>query len=133
MINYPNGRKYVPNEKLQEALEKINQKETKNKYNAIKQELDNLTFASQKEAQRYAELKIMEQAGEIEGMQTQVPFTLIPKSAYGREIRYVADFVYVRNGEKIIEDTKSTATKTPVYRLKKRLLAEKYGIIIQEV
>lgn len=40
---------------------------------------------------------------------------------------------YTEDGKKVVEDTKSEATKTPLYRLKKRLLAERYGIKIKEV
>ena len=53
------------------------------------------------------------------------------KSKYGRSIKYVADFVYSRNGLTVVEDAKGV--RTPVYRLKKRMMAEKYGIQIREV
>ncbi len=47
--------------------------------------------------------------------------------------RYVADFVYIRDGRRVIEDVKSSFTKMlPVYRLKKRLLAA-VGLEINEV
>jgi len=41
--------------------------------------------------------------------------------------------VYYEDGKMVVEDTKSPATKTPVYRLKKRLLAEQRGIVIKEI
>ena len=56
---------------------------------------------------------------------------LIPKSKYGMPIRYIADFMYNdRNGQLIVEDAKGV--KTPVYRLKRRMMAEKYNIEIKE-
>lgn len=81
---------------------------------------------------RYVELTLLEKAKAIQDLKTQVSFPLIPKSKYGREIKYVADFTYYEDGKLVVEDTKSPATKTPVYRLKKRLMAEIYDIEIKE-
>ena len=104
-----------------------------NKYNAKKATFNGLVFDSKHERDRYVELVLMEKAKLIQDLKTQVRFPLIPKSKYGREIVYVADFVYYEDGKMIVEDTKSPATKTPVYRLKKRLLAEQRGIVIKEI
>lgn len=100
------------------------------KYHAKRTTIDDITFASKKEAMRYRELKLLERAGEIENLQLQVPYILIDKSKYGRAIKYVADFVYQEKGKTIVEDSKGF--KTDVYKLKKRLLAEKYNIEIKE-
>lgn len=104
-----------------------------NKYKAIKTMIDGITFDSKHEAKRYQELKLMERAKVIKNLQWQVPYVLIDKSKYGREIKYIADFVYEENGEIVVEDTKSKATRTPLYKLKKRLLAERYNIQIKEI
>lgn len=90
-----------------------------------------MAFDSKREASRYRELVLLQRAGVIQGLRRQVPFTLIPKSPIGRAIVYKADFVYMQDGKEIVEDAKGV--QTPVYRLKKRLLAERYGIRIQEV
>ncbi|MBR2680129.1 MAG: DUF1064 domain-containing protein [Exiguobacterium sp.] len=90
-------------------------------------------FDSKKEADRFVELTLMEKAKAIQDLKTQVSFPLIPKSQYGWEIVYVADFTYYEDGNLVVEDVKSPVTKTPLYRLKKRLLAEKYNIKIREV
>ena len=94
--------------------------------------IDGLKFDSKKEAKRYWELKMLERAGLISDLKTQVPYTLIDKSEYGREIKYLADFVYYDVGSQkiIVEDTKGF--RTDIYKLKKRLLSERYGIIIKE-
>ena len=102
------------------------------KYNAIKTTVDGITFDSRKEASRYTELKLLSQSGEIRELRRQVPFELIPKRGKLRAIRYIADFVYADNhGNDIVEDVKGM--KTQVYKLKKRMMLEKYGIEIQEV
>jgi len=45
----------------------------------------------------------------------------------------VADFVYLRNGQEVIEDVKSKHTrKLPEYRLKKKLL-DALGIDVKEI
>ena len=103
-----------------------------NKFHAKKCTFNGLTFDSKHERDRYIELTLMEKAKAIQDLKCQVSFPLIPKSKYGREIKYVADFTYYCEGELVVEDTKSPATKTPLYRLKKRLLAEKYGLVIKE-
>ena len=89
-------------------------------------------FDSKKEADRFVELTLMEKGKYIQDLKTQVSFPLIPKSKYGREIVYVCDFAYYEDGKLVVEDVKSPITKTPLYRLKKRLLAEKYGITVKE-
>ena len=105
----------------------------KSKYGNKKITYDGQTFDSIAELRRYQELRLLERAKVISDLKTQVPYTLIEKSKHGREIRYIADFEYVEGGVKVVEDVKSKATVTPLYRLKKRLLAEKYGIAIREV
>lgn len=100
------------------------------KYHAVKTELDGIKFDSKKEAKIYSELKLLERAHEISNLRLQVPYILIEKSEYGREIKYIADFVYEEKGQTVVGDAKGI--RTDVYRLKKRLMAEKYGIIIKE-
>ena len=105
-------------------------RKTTSKYKAKKTIVDGIKFDSQKEALRYKELKLLEKVHKIDNLRLQVPFTLIDKSKHGRAIKYIADFVYCSNGLEIVEDVKGY--KTDVYKLKKRLLAEKYGIEIKE-
>lgn len=102
-----------------------------NKYRNIKEKVDGITFASRKEARRYKELVIMEKAKAIQDLKLQVTFPLVKKSKYGREIKYIADFVYYEDGKMVVEDTKGY--RTDVYKLKKRLMAELYGIVIREI
>ena len=101
------------------------------KYNAKKVEVDGIIFDSKKEANRYIELKWLERGGVIDDLRLQVPFVLIDKSEYGRAIKYIADFVYTEGEKEVVEDVKGF--KTDVYRLKKRMLAERYGIEVREI
>ena len=103
-----------------------------NKYHAEKVTINGIKFDSKHEAQRWLELVLLEKAKAITDLQRQVRFPLIAKSKYGREIVYVADFTYYENGKLVVEDAKSPATRTQIYRLKKRLLAEQTGIVIKE-
>ena len=111
-----------------------------NKFGAIKTEVDGITFASKHEAERYAELKLMERAHLISDLQLQRVFTLIgaQRDKAGKIIerpcKYIADFAYKdQTGKLIVEDAKSTATRTDVYKIKRKLMLSIYGIRIQEV
>lgn len=108
------------------------------KYRAQKTEVDGITFASKHEARRYIELKYMERAGLISGLQLQRRFTLLgaQKDETGkvieRPLTYVADFVYKdQSGRTIVEDAKGM--KTDVYKIKRKLMLSIYGIRIVEV
>ena len=96
-------------------------------------------FDSMKEFARYEELLLMQQAGEISGLEIQKTFVLLPKQKTPdgravREVRYLADFVYTnKQGELVVEDVKSPATKTQVYKLKKKLMLYVHGIDIKEI
>ena len=57
------------------------------KYHAKRTRLDGLTFDSQKEARRYAELKLLERAGQIHSLRRQVKYELIPaQKIHGRTV-----------------------------------------------
>ena len=114
----------------------------KSKYNNTHAERSgestNIRFASQKEARRYDELMLMLKAGTITDLRLQREFTLIeayttPDGKRVRAERYKADFTYWRGNEFIVEDVKSSATKTKTYEIKKKQMLDKYGITITEV
>lgn len=107
-------------------------------------------FDSEHEADRFFELSMMQRAGLISDLRTQVPFELIPTQrepdiigvrggikkgkCIEKSCVYYADFVYVdKNGEQIVEDAKSPATRTEAYKIKKKLMLYRHGIRITEV
>lgn len=104
----------------------------KPKYGNKKTVVDGIEFDSKKEAKRYGELKLLLKAGNIGLLQWQVDYELVVN---GKIVaKYRADFVYIENGQTVVEDVKSEATrKLPVYRLKKKLMKEIYSIEIREV
>lgn len=101
-----------------------------NKYRNVICEYNGIKFDSRKECDRYQTLLLMLKCKVISDLKTQVKFTLIPKNKNGREVKYIADFTYLEKGELIVEDVKGV--KTPVYKLKKRLIKEIHGIDIKE-
>lgn len=114
-----------------------------NKYKNRKSTADGITFDSKKERDRYIQLKSLERAGEIKNLELQPKFKLIvngkplliksegyPK---GRQATYTADFRYIENGIEVVEDVKSPATKTYVYKLKKAFVEAIYNVVIIEV
>jgi len=93
-------------------------------------------FDSKAEAKRYTQLALMERAGEIHSLRLQPEYELIPAFKKGnkkyRQTVYIADFEYIENGRKIVEDVKGF--KTDVYKLKKKLFEYRYpDLTIREV
>lgn len=124
MINYPDGRKYT-------STQTPTEKPKKSKYGAVKTEVDGIMFDSKREASRYQELRLLEQAGEIANLRLQVPYILFQKNEHGRALKYIADFVYNDDtGALVVEDAKGHSTD--VYKIKRRLMAELKGIEIKE-
>lgn len=117
------------------------------KYGSQKVRYDGHIFDSKKEMHRYAELKHLERIGVITDLRLQEPFELIPAqrepstlTKRGKEkkgkvieksIKYVADFVYKKNGELVVEDTKGV--RTTDYIIKRKLMLYIHGIRIKEI
>lgn len=108
------------------------------KYKSRKVTLDGITFPSQKEANKYAELKILQRAGEVIELELQPVFLLLEghrdkNGKWHRPIKYKADFrVTYKDGKIEVIDTKGY--QTPAYRMKKKMLLDRYpGINFLEV
>lgn len=100
------------------------------KYRAQATEVDGVRFHSKAEARRFGQLKMLEKAGVISGLQRQVPFKVFVNG--GLLFTYYADACYWENGKRVIEDTKGV--RTPLYRAKKKGVELQYpGVVIQEV
>jgi len=101
------------------------------KYGNRKTVVDGRIFASKREAKRYGELRLLLKAGEIVDLECQ---PVIPCIVNGATVcRYIADFSYVRKFDSYhsYEDVKGF--KTPIYRLKKKLVKACTGVEIIEV
>lgn len=103
------------------------------KYHNTKTVTDGIKFDSKFEAERYAQLKILERAGVIRDLELQPSFELLPSFRKNgktwRKTVYKADFRYILcdSDRIIIEDVKgSTAVITDVFRLKQKLFEYKY-------
>ena len=109
---------------------------SRSKYHATKvKDLDGQTFDSKKEYRRWRDLQLLERAGMITDLRRQVKFVLIPAQRVGgkvveRECSYIADFVYTADGKTVVEDCKGFRTDT--YKIKRKLMLERYGIRILE-
>lgn len=89
---------------------------------------DGLTFDSKHEQKCYEMLKLEAKAGQWQGIARQVTFYL-PGG-----VKYIADFVCIRDGVAHVMDAKSDATrKDKVYRLKKRQMKDCLGLEIEEI
>ena len=108
------------------------------KYKNTKVVYKDMKFDSKKEYLRYLVLEDMQRKGEISGLQTQVPFVLVPPFQLNnikyKGIRYIADFVYKKDGRVIVEDVKPSANfQTDTYKIKKKLMAYIHKLQIKEI
>lgn len=113
-------------------------KQGRRKYANEPTTVDGIRFDSKAEAKRYFELRILEKAGVISGLQRQVRYVLVPKQArpsggIEREKAYVSDFVYVEKatGRTVVEDVKGA--EPAVWGLKRALMLHVHGIEIRVV
>ena len=118
------------------------------KYRNKRVEYEGIVFDSLKEKRRYCQLQLLETQGIISDLRLQVSYELIPaiyedvivqlktktkakKKLVQRATTYIADFVYVREGQTIVEDTKGFRTKE--YELKKKMMRAFLNIEIHEI
>lgn len=100
----------------------------------IDRTVDGRIFASKREAVRYAQLKNELRAGAIRDLELQPEFKV--EIAGKPFCRYRADFGYVKNGVRIIEDVKGrgprgTAADT-AFRLRRKAAELFFGIVVTE-
>lgn len=123
---------------------------SRSKFHAKKVTVNGITYDSKKEANRHAELLLLEKGGAITELRRQVSFLLLPAhyehyERYGkngkrlkdgrrcveRAVSYVADFTYMQDGKLVVEDVKGV--RTPEYILKRKLMLHHRNIKIREV
>jgi hypothetical protein len=106
----------------------------KHKYGVVPKEqrtVDGIVFASKREANRYGELKLLQKAKVIKDLHRQPKFVI---EIRGKKVcTYIADFSYVdcKLNKGVVEDAKGM--RTPVYKLKKKLVEAYFGLEIKEV
>lgn len=111
----------------------------KNKKTTIRFRNVNYVFDSIAESVRGFELLVLNEKGFITNLQFQPEYQLQPRfrrnGKLHRSIKYIADFRYRDADGLIVEDVKSTATVTAIYKLKKKLFLKLYGdgLIFREV
>lgn len=101
----------------------------KSKYNNTKTYFDGFWFDSKGEAAHWGVLKLRQMAGEIEGLNRQIPFHLDVAGVHICILK--VDYVYIEKGVLVVSDFKGMLTGE--YSLKKSLLYALYGIEIKEV
>tara|TARA_R110000803_G_scaffold79132_1_gene144630 strand:+ start:25 stop:381 length:357 start_codon:yes stop_codon:yes gene_type:complete len=104
----------------------------RNKFGAKKTEFMGMKFDSKWEAERYGQLYLKFERGEIEELDRQIRFNILVNDQ--KICAYVADYTYYEtdeNGERqyIVEDAKGV--ETPEFKLKKKLMLAANGIDIR--
>lgn len=100
----------------------------------IRTVIDGESFPSKKQANRYQELKLLQQAGRIRGLRREVLFPLIVNGWPVYEGGYRADAVYYEtiDDREVFRVEDSKGFKTEKYENKKQLMKAIYGIEIFE-
>lgn len=113
------------------------------KYHSKTTVVNGIKFQSKKEANRWAELQLLERGGAIFDLCRQVRFELLPSQkdlktgkVIERPVYYIADFMYKQKQpdggiRTVVEDTKGF--KTAEYILKRKMLLYMKGIQIVEI
>lgn len=115
----------------QQGAALLSQKPKRSKYGNKKVVVDGYQFDSIAESKQYAELKILERAGEIFDVELQRPFAL---TIGGFLIcTYRCDFSYIsrNDGQFHVIDVKGVRTKE--FRMKAKLMRALLGIVVEEV
>ena len=101
------------------------------KFKNKRTEVDGIVFHSKREARRYQDLKLCQQAGVITDLALQVNYPLVVNGI--KIAAYCSDFNYMKGGQQVVEDVKSDFTRKLMwYRMKKKLMLALYGIEILE-
>lgn len=111
-----------------------------NKYGARKIKApDGQVFDSQKEFNRWGVLKLLERVGKISDLKRQVKYVLIPAQKLEgklveREVSYIADFEYMEDGKKIVEDVKGykRGAAYQLFTIKRKMMLYMHGIRVKE-
>lgn len=110
-----------------------------NKYGAKKVVVDGEVFDSRKEYYRWCDLRLLERAGKISDLKRQVKYVLIPSQRQDgklieREVSYIADFEYMENGLKVVEDVKGykRGAAYQLFSIKRKLMLHLFGIRVKE-
>jgi hypothetical protein len=133
-VGWPGYEKYLPPGVISPDTGRVSRQTATaakgSKYRNVKTTVDGITFHSAREANRWSELKMLQAAGEIYGLNRQVPFELVVNGMH--ITRYVADFCYFRTDRslQIVEDSKGC--KTEAYLTKRKLMKACLGIEILE-
>lgn len=94
---------------------------------------DGVKHASKREAKRWRDLTLLQEAGRVRNLKRQVPFAIKAPSGY-TICKYIADFTFDEyeggTWTPIVEDAKGYPTA--VYKLKRKLMKHLMGIEIRE-
>ena len=82
----------------------------------------------------------MQESGIIQNLEIQKSFILIPAQYRGgkcieRQTKYIADFVYTKDGETVAEDVKGyrKGNAYNVFSIKRKLMLQVHGIRVIEI
>ena len=102
--------------------------------------VDGEVFNCMNDYYRWCDLRQLETDGKISELKRYVKYVLIPaqRDESGKlvehEVSYIADFEYILDGKKIVEDTQSYArgASYQIFSIKRKLMLYNFGIKVKE-
>ena len=121
---------------VRDAIAALTMRRRGNKYRAVRTVVDGLTFDSKKEATYFSLLRLRERSGLIRNLERQPVFELHAPSGevigqYRGDMRF--EELFHGRWRSITIDVKSKATRTALYRWKRRHVMAEYRVLITEV
>ena len=110
------------------------------KYFGEKIVVDDETYDSLNEYERWRGLKLLERDGKITELKRKVKYVLVPtqRDESGKlvehEVSYIADFEYILDGKKVVEDSTDygRGASYQLFSIKRKLMLHKFGITVKE-
>lgn len=122
----------------EDDLKGVTKPKSKGRYGNVNKIVhDGIRFDSKREFLRYQDLKLLERAGEISGLEVHPKFAIIiggvpvmtnsnQHMKWNKQMSYEADFTYLTKapfGERVIEDVKmQSGHRTGIYKIKRALM-----------
>ena len=115
--------------KFYDPTARVDAQPKRNKYGAVRTQVDGIWFDSKAEAARYEELKLLQLAGNIVIQKIHPQFPIVYNSTVICIVEL--DFQYLENGKVVYQDVKGK--DNDLSRLKRRLVEAFYSILVEIV
>lgn len=111
------------------------QRKKPSKYKNVQIREDGIVFDSLREHKRYLDLRLLQRAGEISGLEVHPRYPLVVNDQkiciYEADFRYYVRSKEINSGRTVVEDVKGA--RTALYLLKRKLMRACLNIDVEEI